>query len=179
MPVIPDCVPKFHIRPPSTTNDNGLPTDSISNDIKRLFSLIDDERHITAFKLLTSIRNRIVEFETKYQIIIPTTPANGSNNNKENDSHQGKNGLSSSLKKNNAAAIKSNSNKKLLGVTRRGGGGNASPSPILNTNPIIKKLNKMDKIQFEKSYKEIEHVKNYLQHKHETTEKLEVCNKIV
>jgi hypothetical protein len=177
MPVIPECVPKFYIRPPSTTDDKGLPSDSIGNDIQRLFSLIDDERHITAYNLLTSIRNRIIEFETKYQLTIPvkttttakaTTTANSldnfSKNNKENDSinnHQGTNGVNSPKK-----------NNKLLGVVRRGSSSTLNSS----TGRIVKKLTKAERFQFEKLYNDMEHVKNILERKHEAIHKLEVCN---
>ena len=63
MPVIPSCVPVFHIRPPSTTNDNGNPTDSLTNDIHRVFALIDDERHLTALRLLDDLCTRLDDFE--------------------------------------------------------------------------------------------------------------------
>ena len=63
MPVIPSCVPVFHIRPPSTTNDNGNPTDSLTNDIHRVFTLIDDERHLTALRLLDHLRTRLDDLE--------------------------------------------------------------------------------------------------------------------
>jgi hypothetical protein len=194
-------VPKFHIRPPSTTNDNGLPSDSIGNDIKRLFALIDDERHITAYKLLSSIRNRIVAFETKYQIQIPssttttsttstaTTTDDVPNGNKENNSNNGlssqpgknKNGilLGSNRRNNKTSKVNTTSttnSTKGIGLSfRRIGNVSVSPeTAIIITSPIIKKLTKAEKLQFEKSYQEMEHVKHYLEHKHDTIGKLEV-----
>jgi hypothetical protein len=60
MPVI---LPPITIRPPCTLSDNGAPSDSLANDVDRVFFLIDDERHLTAHTLLTSVQQRIAAWE--------------------------------------------------------------------------------------------------------------------
>ncbi len=47
------------IRPPTTTNDDGNPTESISLDAKRIFRLIEDERHLVAQTLYHSVLDRL------------------------------------------------------------------------------------------------------------------------
>lgn len=63
MPVIPHGVPPFSINPPCTAGDAGLPSDSLSNDVSRVFHLIEDERHLTAHALLLSVQTRIAEWD--------------------------------------------------------------------------------------------------------------------
>ena len=59
MPVIPPGIPPYHIQKPCTMGDNGQPSSSITNDVQRVLQLIDDERHLTAHALYTSILHRI------------------------------------------------------------------------------------------------------------------------
>jgi hypothetical protein len=63
MPVSVIGVPKFEIKPPSTLGDKGKPTESLPEDVRRLFCLIEDERHLTAHKLYEDIRRRIQDWE--------------------------------------------------------------------------------------------------------------------
>jgi hypothetical protein len=63
MPVIPPGVTPFHIRPACTIGDDGSPTSSVLRDIQRVLHFIDDERHLTAQKLLQSVQSRLVAFE--------------------------------------------------------------------------------------------------------------------
>jgi hypothetical protein len=62
MPVFVSGVPRYEIKPPSTLGDKGKPTESLPEDVRRLFCLIDDERHLTAHKLLEDINRRIQEY---------------------------------------------------------------------------------------------------------------------
>jgi hypothetical protein len=61
MPVIPLGVEPFEIRPPVTALDDGQPTDNLLADAQRVFHLIQDERHLTAEDLLTSVQERVAE----------------------------------------------------------------------------------------------------------------------
>ena len=65
MPVIPHGVPAYEIRPPCTIGDDGAPSDSLTNDVDRVFLLIEDERHLTAETLLTSVHTRIADWEKR------------------------------------------------------------------------------------------------------------------
>jgi hypothetical protein len=47
------------IRPPTTINDDGNPTESISFDTGRIFRLIEDERHLVAQALYHSVQGRL------------------------------------------------------------------------------------------------------------------------
>jgi hypothetical protein len=47
------------VRPPTTTNDDGNPTESISIDTERIFRLIEDERHLVAQNLYYSVQDRL------------------------------------------------------------------------------------------------------------------------
>jgi hypothetical protein len=61
MPVFVSGVPRYEIKAPSTLGDKGKPTESLPEDVRRLFCLIDDERHLTAHKLYEDIHRRIQE----------------------------------------------------------------------------------------------------------------------
>lgn len=63
MPVFVSGVPRYEIKPPTTMGDKGKPTDSLPEDMRRLFCLIDDERHLTAHKLYEDIHRRIKDWE--------------------------------------------------------------------------------------------------------------------
>jgi hypothetical protein len=63
MPVFVNGVPRYEIKPPSTLGDKGEPTEFLQEDVRRLFCLIEDERHLTAHKLLQDIQRRIQEWE--------------------------------------------------------------------------------------------------------------------
>eukprot|EP00535_Pseudo-nitzschia_heimii_P003754 CAMPEP_0197193974 /NCGR_PEP_ID=MMETSP1423-20130617/28398_1 /TAXON_ID=476441 /ORGANISM="Pseudo-nitzschia heimii, Strain UNC1101" /LENGTH=603 /DNA_ID=CAMNT_0042647311 /DNA_START=68 /DNA_END=1876 /DNA_ORIENTATION=+ len=52
-------VGRLKIERPTTTNDDGDPTDDSLFDTKRVFRLIDDERYLSAEELHQSIRDRI------------------------------------------------------------------------------------------------------------------------
>lgn len=47
------------IKPPSTGATAASPTDSLYNDAKRIFLLIDDERHLSAFALYQNLLERL------------------------------------------------------------------------------------------------------------------------
>ena len=49
---------RFKIKPPTTTNDTGDPTDSCLFDAKRVLRLIEDERYLVAQELYHSIKER-------------------------------------------------------------------------------------------------------------------------
>lgn len=51
----------YEIKYPSTTHDDGSPSDDILNDCRRIFNFIEDERHLTAQKLHVSVMERMVE----------------------------------------------------------------------------------------------------------------------
>jgi hypothetical protein len=59
MPVIPPGIPPYHIKKPCTMGDKGIPSLSIIADLQRVLNMIDDERHLTAHSLYTSILHRI------------------------------------------------------------------------------------------------------------------------
>jgi hypothetical protein len=63
MPVFVSGVPRYEIKPPSTLGDKGKPTESLPEDVRRLFCLIEDERHLTALKLYEDIQRRIESWE--------------------------------------------------------------------------------------------------------------------
>lgn len=63
MPVIPPGVTPFHIRPACTIGDDGSPTPSVLRDAQRVLHFIDDERHLTAQKLLQSVQSRVTAYE--------------------------------------------------------------------------------------------------------------------
>jgi hypothetical protein len=67
MPVIPTGIPAYQIRPPplTTTSDKGEPSSNILTDTRRIFDLIDDERHLTAHTLLVSVQKRMQEWNDK------------------------------------------------------------------------------------------------------------------
>jgi hypothetical protein len=67
MPVFPPGVPTFTILPPCTSGDTGAPSYSLSNDLDRVFMLIEDERHLTAHALLESVRERLLCWEALLQ----------------------------------------------------------------------------------------------------------------
>ena len=48
----------FVIRPPTTTTDPGTPSTSLSKDVDRVLRLVEDERLLTAHKLLLNVRER-------------------------------------------------------------------------------------------------------------------------
>jgi hypothetical protein len=55
----------FVIRPPTTTNDDGRPGDSLLQDTKRIFAFIEDERHLAAYKLYESVIQRLEKVAKK------------------------------------------------------------------------------------------------------------------
>lgn len=60
---------RYRITKPSTSEDDGTPSDSCLDDIKRVFRLIDDERHLIAQGLYHNVLERLyvgkVDFSTK------------------------------------------------------------------------------------------------------------------
>jgi hypothetical protein len=63
MPVIPPGISPYHIQPPCTMGDKGLPSSSITNDLQRVLNFIQDERHLTAHSLYTTILQRIQQYD--------------------------------------------------------------------------------------------------------------------
>ena len=55
----------FTIKYPSTTHDDGSPSGDILNDCQRILRFIEDERHLAAQKLHTSITERLNEHPGK------------------------------------------------------------------------------------------------------------------
>lgn len=53
--------PRFTIQPPTTIQDDGSPSDSLTKDAKRLLRFIADERHLVAGELLENTKRRIQE----------------------------------------------------------------------------------------------------------------------
>mmetsp|Transcript_5439 Transcript_5439/g.8929 ORF Transcript_5439/g.8929 Transcript_5439/m.8929 type:complete len:896 (+) Transcript_5439:182-2869(+) len=49
----------YKIKHPSTTKDDGSPSDDLFNDCRRILHFIDDERHLPAQQLLTSVHTRL------------------------------------------------------------------------------------------------------------------------
>ena len=62
MPVHPTGIPPYHIQKPCTMGDLGTPSRSMTTDLQRVLDLIQDERHLTAHALFTSIRERIQQY---------------------------------------------------------------------------------------------------------------------
>jgi hypothetical protein len=177
MPVIPDCVPKFTIRPPCTLNDDGKPSDSIYNDVLRIFKFIDDERHLTAHDILLSVEKRITSWETKYCIVVDVPESNdvatSSHPNGINGSPNGQKNRFLPIKiwTNNNNNNNSNSNSNSNGKHVLNGQNNNTNEK--NTS-ILKKLSKADKIIYAKEMKETLSVKKILHHKKDAIYKLEV-----
>lgn len=69
MPVIPTGIPAYQIRPPfvAASDKCGEPSSDILIDTRRIFDLIEDERHLTAHKLLVSVQKRIKEWNIEHQ----------------------------------------------------------------------------------------------------------------
>lgn len=67
MPVIPPNVPAFTITAPLTTGDKGQPSASIALDVKRVWDLIQDERHLVADSLYQSVKERVDAWQSKQQ----------------------------------------------------------------------------------------------------------------
>jgi hypothetical protein len=57
----------YVILPPCTTGDTAEPTHSILDDVHRVFSLIQDERILTAHSLYTTVQNRINDYKQTLQ----------------------------------------------------------------------------------------------------------------
>ena len=57
--------PRFRIRPPMTAGDKGIPSRSLSKDMDRVLCFIEDERHLIAHELYTSVQSRMKVFEEK------------------------------------------------------------------------------------------------------------------
>lgn len=55
----------YKIKYPSTTNDDGTPTDDLYNDCCRILRFVDDERHLLAKKLYSSVLTRFDEHPGK------------------------------------------------------------------------------------------------------------------
>ena len=55
----------YTIKFPSTTRDDGSPSDDILHDCRRILLLIDDERHLIAQKLYASVTSRLQEHPGK------------------------------------------------------------------------------------------------------------------
>lgn len=62
----------YVILPPTTTGDDGTPSNSICQDLDRIVRLIQDERHITAHNLLQSVKEKL-----KLPPVLPETPKKG------------------------------------------------------------------------------------------------------
>ena len=68
MPVIPKGIPPFSIKAPLTSQyTDGAPTESILQDAKRVFDFIEDERHLTAYELYKSVKNRIETWDRAHK----------------------------------------------------------------------------------------------------------------
>jgi hypothetical protein len=52
---------RFKITKPSTSEDDGTPSDSCLEDVKRVFRLIEDERHLIAEGLYRDVLGRLRE----------------------------------------------------------------------------------------------------------------------
>lgn len=61
--MIPPGVTPFHIRPACTIGDDGSPSSSVLRDTQRVLHFIEDERHLTAQKLLQSVQSRVDTYE--------------------------------------------------------------------------------------------------------------------
>ena len=62
MPVHPTGIPPYHIQKPCTMGDLGTPSRSMTTDLQRVLDLIQDERHLTAHALFTTIQERIQQY---------------------------------------------------------------------------------------------------------------------
>lgn len=51
----------FTIQPPTTTGDDGQPSNSLVEDARRVLALMEDERVLTAHALLAAIKERMHE----------------------------------------------------------------------------------------------------------------------
>jgi len=60
----------YIIKHPSTTYDDGLPSDDLLHDCHRILDMIEDERHIMAQELHSSVKERIIKNAPK-----PSSPA--------------------------------------------------------------------------------------------------------
>ena len=80
MPVIPPGIPPYKIKKPCTMGDQGIPSLSMMTDLQRVLNLIDDERHLTAHSLYTSILHRMQLYDNSNH-----------NNNTPNDDKTTKN----------------------------------------------------------------------------------------
>ena len=68
MPVIPKGIPPFTIKAPLTSTDRtGAPTDDVLHDAKRVFDLIEDERHLTAMQLYKSVKTRVETWDKAHK----------------------------------------------------------------------------------------------------------------
>jgi hypothetical protein len=50
---------RFVISPPTTTDDDGAPSESCSRDVERILRMVEDERHLSALKLLRNVQERL------------------------------------------------------------------------------------------------------------------------
>ena len=78
MPIIPDCIPPFEIKAPTTSGDDGTPTLSLLKDAERVFAFMSDERHLIAEKLYLDVKHRLDEWN-KNQVgaSLPKSHRNG------------------------------------------------------------------------------------------------------
>ena len=57
----------FKITFPLTTKDNGSPSDDLMHDCRRVLLLIEDERHLAAQELYSSVMRRLDDHPGKHQ----------------------------------------------------------------------------------------------------------------
>jgi len=66
----------YTIKFPSTTQDDGSPSDDILHDCRRILLLIDDERHLIAQKLYASVTERLQEHPGRNYTPVKFHPVN-------------------------------------------------------------------------------------------------------
>jgi hypothetical protein len=178
-------LPKFTIHPPCTMDDvTGDPTSSLEKDVRRIFNLIEDERHLIAHRLYESVIQRIQEWESLYDIVVPSTTGNTTTTSTE---------TSGATTSTTGAAVDTTTIGNSATATTRNTSDNTagkrklfSSSRVSTTIPtgaseydtkitlVTKKMTKVDKIKFENELKEISKVKRYLDAKNDQITKLEV-----
>ncbi|MGK3741796.1 MAG: hypothetical protein ACI90V_008650 [Bacillariaceae sp.] len=91
---------RFKIKAPTTTNDNGEPSDQCFFDAKRVLRLIEDERYLSAQELYSSILDRLQESENANADNNNNNNNNSSSNDSNNNNNNNSRRRSSSSKKN-------------------------------------------------------------------------------
>ena len=81
MPIIPDCIPPFEIKAPTTSGDDGAPTLSILKDAERVFAFMNDERHLIAEKMYLDVKHRLDEWCKNQTVEVGSASLSRSNRN--------------------------------------------------------------------------------------------------